>query len=107
MAKSISTPVGNAPLVPVALIAAGGYLMWFGVHYWRQDIKWPSDPVKAILTGKGLPAAVPVTPVHDELAAAIASGGAAAGPAIVGGATGNAISDAAMKYNGLPGYVFG
>jgi hypothetical protein len=43
------------PAVPVALMIAGGYLTWFGVHYWRTDVAWPSDPVKAVLTGKPLP----------------------------------------------------
>lgn len=50
----------DAPVVPVVLIMLGGYLSWFGIHYWRSDTKWPTDPVKAILTGNPLP---PVT--HD------------------------------------------
>lgn len=54
---AIKTPVGNAPVIPVAMIITGFYLAWFGVHYWRRDVKWPSDPVKSILQGKGLPAA--------------------------------------------------
>ena len=37
------------------MIVAGAYLSWFGVHYWRTDVNWPSDPVKAVLTGKALP----------------------------------------------------
>lgn len=47
--------LGNAPVIPILLILAGGYLAWFGVHYWRRDIKWPSDPVKSVLRGKGVP----------------------------------------------------
>lgn len=52
----IHTPVGSAPVIPLIMMGIGGYLAWFGIHYWRRDVKWPSDPVKAILTGKGLPA---------------------------------------------------
>ena len=43
------------PWIPVAITVTGGYLAWFGVHYWRSAVKWPSDPVKAVLTGKGIP----------------------------------------------------
>lgn len=53
---AIKTPVGNAPVIPVAMIITGFYLAWFGVHYWRRDVKWPSDPVKSVLQGKGVPA---------------------------------------------------
>ena len=51
----IKTPVGDAPILPVILLAVGGYFAWFGVHYFRSDVKWPSDPIKAMLTGKSLP----------------------------------------------------
>jgi hypothetical protein len=37
------------------LMAFGGYLVWFGVHYWRSDTAWPTDPLKAVLTGRPLP----------------------------------------------------
>ncbi len=47
----------DTPVIPVAVVVAGAYLAWFGVHYWRTDVSWPSDPVKAVLTGKALPAA--------------------------------------------------
>lgn len=47
--------LGEAPIIPIVLILIGSYLAWFGVHYWRRDIKWPSDPVKSVLQGKGLP----------------------------------------------------
>lgn len=43
------------PAIPVVLLGLGAYLAWFGVHYWRRDVKWPTDPVKAVLTGKPLP----------------------------------------------------
>lgn len=45
----------SAPVIPLLLIGIGSYLAWFGVHYWRGDLKWPSDPVKSVLQGKGLP----------------------------------------------------
>jgi hypothetical protein len=78
-----------SPALPVALVGAGAYLAWFGVHYWRTDVAWPSDPVKAVLTGKGLPsgnksaAANITTPVatNPDVTGAIGDlGGGAAGP---------------------------
>jgi hypothetical protein len=48
--------VARPPLVPVVILGLGGYLAWYAVHYWGSDSKWPSDPVKAVLTGKALPA---------------------------------------------------
>lgn len=53
---------GGMPVLPVAILGVGLYLVWFGVHYWESDVKWPSDPVKAILTGKPLPDSQPVVP---------------------------------------------
>jgi hypothetical protein len=52
----VKTPVGDAPVVPVVLLGAGMFLTWFGVHYWRSDVKWPTDPIKAVLQGRPLPA---------------------------------------------------
>lgn len=47
---------GDAPVIPILLVAGGGYLIWFGIHYWRdQTVVLPSDPVKSLLQGKGLP----------------------------------------------------
>jgi transglycosylase-like protein with SLT domain len=64
----------DAPVIPLLLLATGGYLAWFGVHYWRDTATvWPSDPVKDVLQGKGLPAPAPEAPV----AAAAASTAAA------------------------------
>jgi hypothetical protein len=54
--RTVKTPAGEAPAVPVLLIALGAYLCWFGVHYWRSDTKYPTDPLKAVLTGQPLPA---------------------------------------------------
>lgn len=53
--KTINTPVGSAPVLPVMIMGLGAYLTWFGVHYWRSDTAWPSDPIKAVLTGKPIP----------------------------------------------------
>lgn len=110
MAKTIGTPVGNAPLIPVMLIMVGGYFAWFGVHYWRQDLKWPSDPLKSVLTGKGVPAAKPVPTVQAELASAVsahASGSnSSSNSSSSGSTTGSAIADAALKYQGQ-GYTYG
>jgi hypothetical protein len=39
------------------LFMIGAYIAWFGIHYFKSDVAWPSDPVKSLLTGKGLPAA--------------------------------------------------
>jgi len=47
--------LGNAPVIPLLSLMIGGYFLWFGVHYWRSDIRWASDPVKSVLQGKGLP----------------------------------------------------
>lgn len=47
----------SAPVIPLILIGIGMYLSWFGVHYWRSDTKWPTDPIKDTLQGKGVPAA--------------------------------------------------
>jgi resuscitation-promoting factor RpfB len=44
------------PVVPVVVLGIGAYLSWFAVHYFGSDTKWPTDPVKAVLQGKALPA---------------------------------------------------
>ena len=53
--KTVRTPVGEAPVLPVLILALGGYLTWFGIHYWRSDTRWPTDPLKAVLTGNPIP----------------------------------------------------
>jgi hypothetical protein len=65
--RKIKTPVGEAPVVPVILLGTGMYLAWFGVHYWRSDTKWPTDPVKSVLQGKGVPPPKQ-SPTEDEAA---------------------------------------
>jgi hypothetical protein len=64
---SVKTPAGDAPVVPLFLIGTGMYLAWFGVHYWRSDTKYPTDPIKAVLQGKALPVAG-ATPTAEEQA---------------------------------------
>ena len=53
--RTVKTPAGDAPVVPILILSFGAYLTWFGVHYWRSDTAWPSDPIKAVLTGKPIP----------------------------------------------------
>jgi hypothetical protein len=49
--------VGSAPVVPLLLGVVGAYLIWFAIHYWRdQSTEWASGPVKAVLQGRPLPA---------------------------------------------------
>ena len=55
LSRTVSTPAGDTPVVPVLLVLVGGYLTWFGIHYWRSDIRYPTDPLKAVLTGKPIP----------------------------------------------------
>lgn len=109
MAAAIETPVGRAPVIPVVLIGAGMYLAWFAVHYWGSDTKYPTDPVKAVLTGKPLP--VPSGQASATAIAASVEAGSPGGPAGNANAgpvtaTGNAIADDALKYQGQ-GYVWG
>lgn len=83
--------IGNAPIIPVVLILIGGYLAWFGVHYWRQDVTWPSDPVKSVLQGKGVPPQEPAMSSADMLKAAESQTASATGtPSPGGGGKGNA-----------------
>jgi cell wall-associated NlpC family hydrolase len=111
----INTPVGEAPVIPLIMMMIGGYLMWFGVHYFESDQKWPTDPIKAVLQGK------PVTPSSyteeagrsEQNAAYIAqftgaavAGATAAGAAAGAASTGASIAAAAQKYVGQ-GYVWG
>lgn len=88
----------NAPVIPVLLIALGGYFAWFGVHYFRQDEKWPSDPIKAALQGKGIPASTPPPAVSAALTADVSSIGAAT----AAGATTAATQDGSAYQGTLP-----
>jgi cell wall-associated NlpC family hydrolase len=121
MARTINTPIGTAPVLPVMIMAFGGYLCWFGVHYWRSDTPYPTDPLKAVLTGKPIPtpdrsadqAAIKGIVTSAAAATATASAGsltgnqptgAAAGSQATGG--GNQIAAQSLKYIGSS-YVFG
>jgi peptidoglycan DL-endopeptidase CwlO len=113
----LHTPVGDAPIVPLFLVGGGMFLCWFAIHYWRSDVKFPTDPIKAVLQGKGIPASTR-TPTAAESAVTAAASSAAtttsaaaglstSGPAVVGtSATGTMIANDALRYNGQ-GYVWG
>ena len=57
--KSVASgklPHLTAPVLPLTVMGAGVYLLWFGVSYWEDtSVIWPSDPLKSVLQGKGLP----------------------------------------------------
>lgn len=99
--------MASTPAVPVAIVVAGAYLAWFGVHYWRTEVAWPSDPVKAVLTGKPLPDAT-----KDDsslLSTSVVAPGVRAGQeaaVAVGSGPGAAIAHDALTYQGA-GYVWG
>jgi cell wall-associated NlpC family hydrolase len=100
------------------IMGMGAYLTWFGVHYWRSETAWPSDPVKAVLTGKPIP--VPDrsadTAAMERIVRFAKPPGASGGSAGSGGSTparvgeskggGDEIAAKALDYIG-EGYVFG
>jgi hypothetical protein len=77
--------VASPPPIPVIILGIGAYLTWFGVHYWDSDTKWPTDPVKAVLTGKTLPVPSGQTPASG-VASGIESQTATTGPGAAGAA---------------------
>jgi cell wall-associated NlpC family hydrolase len=105
-----------APLIPVVTLGVGAYLAWFGVHYWDTATKWPTDPVKAVLTGKPIPKAAGQTSAAGTAANVEAQTGGSTGapgsesgsPGIVPAGTtgGAAIAALAKQYVGK-GYVWG
>ena len=105
MAKTVKTPAGTAPVIPVLLIALGGYLTWFGVHYWRSDTRWPTDPLKAVLQGKEIPvadksgarSAIKGVVEGAKAGGAAGAGGGAAAPGPGGVATGGTLTKAQIK----------
>lgn len=125
-AQPPAEPADSSPVLPVGLMLLGGYLVWFGVHYWRSDVKWPTDPVKAVLTGKPIPDAKNTTDqttidYYGKVLVAPTVGAQAGNAGQLGGATvggaagtgvglatasGNKISADAVRYVGA-GYVFG
>jgi cell wall-associated NlpC family hydrolase len=98
-------PGGGNPVIPIAILVIGAYITWFSVHYFKSDTKWPTDPLKAVLTGGGVP--TPTYTGEQQRVGAVAGQvgkflqGAAISP--VGS---NAIADAAQRYIGQ-GYVWG
>jgi len=109
MAPTIKTPIGNAPIIPVLMILIGGYVAWFGVHYFRADQKWPTDPIKSVLT-TGQPTLVSYAEKNDQdaqLSAYVSQySGAAAGAGAAAAAGANSIATDAQQYVGT-GYVWG
>lgn len=91
---------GASPVIPLALMGIGAWLVWFGVHYWESEVTWPSDPLKALLTGKPLPSSAPVN--WQALTTPVAP--AAQNVAQI--AIGATIATAAQKYVGA-GYNWG
>lgn len=99
------------PVIPVITLGIGAYLAWFGVHYWDSDTKWPTDPVKAVLTGKPLPVPsgqMTAADVATEVGSDGTGGPTGTTPGSVTGGTanGDAIANDALKYVGQ-GYTFG
>lgn len=82
--ERFSKATGDAPIVPILLLMGGFYLVWFGVKYWEDTtVIWPSDPVKSVLQGKGLPSHNVATTTAIELDSAEsqqATAGASASP---------------------------
>ena len=85
-------PAGDAPVLPLLLLGIGGYLAWFGVHYWRdKTTAWPTDPVKAVMQGKAIPApssAASATADLDTVVLAAATTPTSGGGSGTGGGSG-------------------
>lgn len=102
----ITTPGGASPVIPVALLLIGGYLSWFAIHYFKSDVKWPTDPIKSVLTGGDI-TTVTYTGEQQRIGAVKANLSQFAGGALnVSGVGTNAVVAAAQQYVGS-GYVWG
>lgn len=120
MAASVKTPVGDAPVIPLVILGIGGYLAWFGIHYWRSDVKYPTTPLKDVLQGNGITAAGTAPESYSAMLASDVSGASAQeapqpgtsgtvtaiGQPNTPSSTGSQIADDALKYVGA-GYVYG
>ena len=99
-----------APVLPVTLILGGAYLSWFGVHYWRTDVAWPSAPIKAVLTGQPVPVGQKTNTA--QLTTSVAGPGmqifndVTSSGAELGSGFGDQIARTALRYQGA-GYVWG
>lgn len=105
--------VAESPLLPIALMIIGSYFVWFGVHYWRSDTKWPTDPIKALLRGQPIPQAnIAGNATADAVAGLFQANpvggtvGLQTGGAVIAAGGTAAIAADALQYQGA-GYVFG
>lgn len=102
----ITAPGGASPVIPVALLLIGGYLSWFAIHYFKSDVKWPTDPIKSVLTGGDI-TTVTYTGEQQRIGAVKANLAQAAGIGNnISGIGTNAVVAAAQQYMGS-GYVWG
>lgn len=107
--KRASRNVGDSPVLPIVMILIGGWLMWFGVHYWRDKTTiWPTDPVKDVLQGKNPPAPDRAPAVVLEIGAAAQAGAESTSGGFGTGAlaSGSMIAKAAEQYIGRK-YLWG
>jgi cell wall-associated NlpC family hydrolase len=113
----VRTPAGSAPVVSLLAIGFGGYLLWFGVKYWRGQgpAVWPSYVIKSVLQGHGLPPPQPapsssdvVTAYETTLGAQISAQEAAASTTAPGASiTGAAVANDVLQYVGKVRYTWG
>lgn len=102
----IHPPGGGSPVIPVALLVIGGYLTWFAVHYFKSDVKWPTDPIKSVLAGGDI-TTVTYTGEQQRIGAVKANLSQFIGQGASNSPIGtNAIAAAAQRYIGQ-GYVWG
>lgn len=102
----ITAPGGASPVIPVALLLIGGYLSWFAIHYFKSDVKWPTDPIKSVLTGGDI-TTVTYTGEQQRIGAVKANLSQFTGVAsTISGIGTNAVVAAAQQYVGS-GYVWG
>lgn len=102
----ITAPGGASPVIPVALLLIGGYLSWFAIHYFKSDVKWPTDPIKSVLTGGDI-TTVTYTGEQQRIGAVKANLSQFTGAAsAISGIGTNAVVAAAQQYVGS-GYVWG
>lgn len=86
--------------MPLVLLGIGTYLAWFGVHYWRSNTKWPTDPVKSVLQGNGIPKAQTEAAINLTADIQVAGAGGSSAPAVSSGAQ-PAPSSGAYDHSGL------